>query len=169
MEKGLNTPHILLASSNPSKMLTNLAHILNEAELKKLRAEVDNNVIALFRLGYEHFIFARALPDKNWRQKVSRCYYGAYNVRRAVALNHNGSFSTDSSDHKNVDQIPAEVSNSESHKIGLRDLREDRNLADYSHMATQSDLVKTVLQITEFTEQFVADCKTHLETKGITI
>jgi hypothetical protein len=166
---GLNSPHILLASSNPQKMLKNLEHILDAIELSKIQGEIDSNVIALFKLGHDHFIFAKSLQDNNWRQKISRFYYGAYNIRRAVALHSSGAFSTDSSDHKNVDTIPDQINNAQSYKTKLRVLREDRNLADYSHLARPTDLVMSVEDTGIFVEQFSNDCKAYLVDLGIAL
>jgi hypothetical protein len=100
--KGLNPPHLLLASSNPLKMIQNLNHILTAREIGKIAAELDNNAIALFNLGLDHFNFASRLDDRDWRQKISRLYYAVYNLRRAIVLKYNGNYSTDSSDHKTI-------------------------------------------------------------------
>ena len=95
--KGLSPPHLLLAASNPLKMIQNLNHLLNVQEIAKLTVELDKNVAALFGLGHSHFTFACTINNNDWRQKISRLYYAAYNVRRAVVLKHSGTFSTDSS------------------------------------------------------------------------
>ena len=97
------------------KMIQNLNHLLEQQELAKLTAELDRNVVALFELGQDHFSFASKLANQDWRQKTSRLYYAVYNARRAISLKHSGAFSTDSSDHKNVDQLPDSVPNRESH------------------------------------------------------
>ncbi|MDO8312555.1 MAG: hypothetical protein Q7T25_11505, partial [Sideroxyarcus sp.] len=167
--KGLSPPHLLLASSNPLKMIQNLNHLLAQPEIGKLTAELDRNVAALFALGLAHFNFAFSLSDGDWRQKISRLYYAAYNVRRAVVLKHSGAFSTDSSDHKNVDQLPDGVPNRESHINNLRNLREDRNLADYSHLAAVSDLVIATDDAVKFAAQFIADCRLFLFRNGLTV
>ena len=151
------------------KMIQNLNHLLERQELAKLIAELDRNVVALFELGLAHFNFASALSIDDWRQKISRLYYAVYNVRRAVALKHSGVFSTDSSDHKNVDQLPDGMSNRESHINNLRDLREDRNLADYSHLAVMSDLVIAPDGALTFATQFIADCRQFLIQNGLTV
>lgn len=167
--KGLSSPHLLLASSNPLKMIQNLNHLLAQQELAKLVVELDRNVIALFALGTIHFNFASGLDNRDWRQKISRCYYAAYNIRRAVALKHSGAFTTDSSDHKNVDQLPDGLSNRESHISNLRNLREDRNLADYSHLAVVSDLVIAPDDALTFATQFIADCRHFLVQTGVVV
>lgn len=167
--KGLSPPHLLLASSNPMKMIQNLNHLLSRQELAKLTVELDRNVTALFALGLAHFKFASTLSNNDWRQKISRLYYAVYNVRRAVTLKHSGAFSTDSSDHKNIDQLPDGISNKESHMNKLRDLREDRNLSDYSHLAIAGDLVITPDDALMFATQFIDDCRQFLLQNGLAV
>lgn len=167
--KGLSPPHLLLASSNALKMIQNLNHLLAQQELAKLTAELNRNVDALFALGVIHFTFASSLNNNDWRQKISRLYYAAYNIRRAVALKHSGAFSTDSSDHKNVDQLPDGMNNRESHINNLRNLREDRNLSDYSHLAIASDLVIAPDDALNFVTQFIADCRHFLLQNGLVV
>lgn len=167
--KGLSPPNLLLAASNPLKMIENLSHLLEPNELGKLTNELDRNVIALFALGESHYSFAATLINKDWRQKISRLYYGVYNVRRAVVLKHSGGFSTDSSDHKYVDQLPDATSNKQSHIVNLRALREDRNLADYSHLATATDLVIAPDDALKFATQFISDCRQFLLQNGLAL
>lgn len=167
--KGLNSPHLLLASSNPIKMIKNLSHLLAENELAKLTDEVNRNAVALFDLGLIHYSFAVRLSDNDWRQKISRLYYGVYNVRRAIMLKNSGVYSTDSSDHKSVDQLPETLSNRESYISRLRDLREDRNLADYSHLAEVSDLVLPPSEAMKFAESFIFDCRNFMVQCGLAI
>jgi len=143
-------------------MIQNLNHLLDQQELAKLMREVDRNVTLLFRLGQSHFDFASGLEIEHWRQKISRLYYAAYNSRRAVTLKFNGSFSTDVSDHKNVDILPDELLNREMYAAKLRDLREDRNLADYNHQATLADLIISPVEATELCSGFLIDCKAFL-------
>jgi len=76
MLKGLNTPHLLLASPNPMRMIQNLNHLLAQQELAKLFAELDRNVVDLFKLGMSHYNFAVSLPNSERRQKISRLYLG---------------------------------------------------------------------------------------------
>lgn len=167
--KGLIPPHLLLASANPLKMIQNLNHLLTRRELAKLSAELDRNVSALFLLGLNHFDFASALTDRDWRQKISRLYYSVYNARRAIVLKNSGVYSTDSSDHKTVDQLPGMIENRELHINNLKILREDRNLADYSHLAVLEDLVMTPDEAFEFSKNFFKDCRKYLEENGIVI
>lgn len=163
--KGFSSPHLLLASANPLKMIQNLNHLLQPAELAKLTAELDKNAKELFALGESHLAFAAPLPDAAWRQKISRLYYAVYNVRRSVVLRDSGRFSTDSTDHNNVDQLPDGINNRESHVGRLRSLREDRNLADYSHQAVITDLVVSPADALAFANSFVSDCRSFLHSK----
>jgi hypothetical protein len=68
------------------KMIENLSHLLAQKEIAKLIAELDSNVAALFSLGLSHYDFGSNLANIHWRQKLSRLYYGVYNIRRAVVL-----------------------------------------------------------------------------------
>jgi len=150
-------------------MIQNLNHILEQQELDKITAELDRNVRQLFQLGKSHFSFAQGLGDKDWRQKISRLYYAAYNVRRAVALKNSGAFSTESGDHQKVDQLPDNMDNRESHLTNLRNLREDRNLSDYNHEAKVTDLVLNPGDALNFVTQFLADSAKFLKDQGVTV
>jgi hypothetical protein len=170
MGNDLNSSHLLQASSNPMKMITHLSHLLEPQEIAKLTTELDRNVVALFALGLSHFNFAKKLSSSSeWRQRTSRLYYGVYNVRRAVVLKHDGGFSTDSSDHQKIDQLPAELPNRESHINNLKSLRADRNLADYSHLSTVGDLVINPNDALDFSSKFINDCRDFLSTKGVIV
>lgn len=169
MVVGLKEPHLFNAGSNPMRTIRNLEGILSAAELDKLRQEVVANVIGLFRLGEAHYNFAQTLPTAQWRQRVSRFYYGAYNIRRAVALKHDGSFSTDSSDHKNVHNIPDSLANVSIYKSKLVNLRDDRNLADYNHLAIEGDLLIPLAECEILVADFVRDAKAYLIAEGVTL
>lgn len=58
---------------------------------------------------------------------------------RAIQLYHSGSYNT--SDHKNIHDLTQSLNNVETYKNKLKQLREDRNLADYDHSASEDDLV----------------------------
>lgn len=169
MHKGLKAPHLLLAAPNPNKLISNLSHILLPTELAKITVELDRNVTQLFALGTSHYNFATRLSTRNWRQKVSRLYYGVYNVRRAVALKDEGLFSSDSSDHKAVDHLPDSLPNRAGHSSNLKVLRDDRNLADYSHAATAADLVMTLADAQAFAASFIGDCRIFLRSQGLSL
>lgn len=134
--KGLKEPHVLLASGNARKLIRNLEDILSPLEIKKIEDEVDKNVVSLFLLGLSHYEFALSIGVSEWRQSISRLYYAAYNVKRSVSLKHDGSFSTDSGDHMKIDMLPDGFENLGTYKSRLKSLRDDRNLSDYSHLAT---------------------------------
>lgn len=142
---------------------------MREAELEKIRREVDRNVIALYRLGESHFLFSKSIPNTEWRQKISRLYYGAYNVRRAILLKHDGSFTTESSDHQKVDVIPDLLDNHSLYKLKLKNLRDDRNLADYSHLAVVSDLIIGLDGAEELAGSLFTDAKAFMTSHGIEI
>lgn len=165
--KGLTEPHVLLASSNPVKLIKNLRSILGKAQLKKIDDAVCAEAKALFLLGKSHFDFSNSIPPAEWRQVVSRLYYAAYNVKRSISLRHDGSFSTESKDHERIDQLPSALANSAVYGAKLRTLREDRNLADYSHLAKESDLVIAVPDARVLVTNFLADAKTYLNSNGV--
>lgn len=169
MHKGLKEPHLFNAGSNPLKVIKNLAGILVVEELNKLRVEIEANVVGLFRLGESHFEFAQSIDPKHWRQRISRLYYGAYNVRRSVQLRYDGSFSTESSDHSRIDSLPNEIANLATYKVKLQNLRDDRNLADYNHLATQGDLIVSANDYQTFVGAFINDAKSYLVSGGIVL
>jgi hypothetical protein len=169
MAKGLNSPHILLASNNPLQMIHNLQHLLEAAEIAKLTADIDRNVALLFSLGREHFSFAANLESRFWRQKISRLYYAVYNYRRAVMLKYSGHFSTESSDHNTINDLPKDIENRDFNIVALKNLREDRNLSDYSHLAKQGDLVTKPDDALAFAKQFELDCRKYLLDRGVTL
>ncbi len=158
---------MLLASSNPVKLIRNLSAILGAAQLKKIDDAVCAEAKALFLLGKSHFEFADSVPATEWRQVISRLYYAAYNVKRSVSLRHDGSFSTESKDHERIDQLPPTLANREKYAAGLRTLREDRNLADYSHLAREVDLVITVVDARDLVREFLVDALAYLNSKGV--
>jgi hypothetical protein len=165
----LKAPHLLLASSNPLKLRANLAHIVTPAALRRIDSELNRNVIALFRLGETHFDFAHSLPPTQWRQKISRCYYGAYNIQRAVRLRYEGGFSTDTTDHRQIGQLPDLFPDRARYAVSLVALREDRNLADYSHDSVASDLVLSVADADALVQSFASDSLNFLRGQGVTI
>lgn len=119
-------------------MIKNLAGILDKPELEKIRNEINSNVIGLYRLGESHFAFAKSIKAGEWRQKISRLYYAAYNVKRAVSLKHDGSYTTDSTDHQKVDLLPETLVKHALYKVKLKNFRDDRNLADYTAISRRS-------------------------------
>jgi hypothetical protein len=169
VHKGIKEPHLFNAATNPQRMIRNLVGILDEAELDKIRREIDANVIGLYRLAEGHFVFAKAIKSAEWRQKISRLYYAAYNARRAISLKNDGSYTTDSTDHQKVDVLPDRLDNHALYKSKLKDLRDDRNLADYNHLAKESDLLVSVFEAEKVVTDFINDAKKFLTNLGIII
>ncbi len=165
--RGLSEPHLFNAGPNPLKLIRNLSGLILETEIEKIKLEIRRNVRLLYNLGVGHFEFACALDKAQWRQRVSRYYYGAYNVKRAVSLQHSGLFSTDSSDHRTVDQLPPELGNAEEYKSKLANLRDDRNLADYSHLGEVADLLIAPDACQEFVSSFIISAKQYLISNNV--
>jgi len=165
----VKTPHILLAASNTRKMLENLRNVLDVDAYDVIEQEINKNVISLFELGNEHFRFAQGTEQRFWRQRISRLYYGAYNVRRAIALHFKGAYHTDVSDHKNISDIPDDFPHTNIYKTRLIDLREDRNLADYDHTAVEADLLLTQDEAETLVSDFIRDARNYLNNRGFTI
>lgn len=150
-------------------MLENLRGVLDQNAIDALEAELRRNVVGLFRLGQEHAAFARTLQNADWRQRVSRLYYAAYNARRAVQLEVHGKYSTDVSDHSKVDELPDGFPHRERYARQLTDLREDRNLADYSHAGRETDLISPPADYEKLVSDFLTDAQTFLNTRGVPI
>ncbi len=167
--KGLREPHFLLVSSNPLKLMKNLSGVLAASQLKKIDRAISLESALLFRLAESHFHFATAIPAVEWRQKVSRFYYAAYNAKRAVSLRFDGSFSTESSDHQKISSLPASLPNTATYQNRLTGLRDDRNLADYSHLATEADLVMPVPDAEAMVRDFMRDCRSFLSGAGVKV
>jgi hypothetical protein len=165
----LKPPHILRASTNVSEMLENLRHILDANACSTIQGEINNNVKSLFLLGEEHFHFARQTQRRFWRQRISRLYYGAYNIRRAVQLLCNGTYRTDVSDHSKIGELIDSFPNKDTYKRKLTDLREDRNLADYSHDANESDLILSQDDAEALITEFINDARNFLNNRGVNV
>lgn len=166
MGEKLKEPHLLNINGNPFKVLRNLEGILTPEELERIRKEINSNATALFRLGNSHFNFSKAIASEEWRQRVSRSYYGVYNMKRAVTLVGGGGFSADSSDHAKIDVLPDGFENTNKYKAKFKQFREDRNLADYNHLAVVNDLVNTPEEYETLVSDFLQDAKKFLSGKG---
>lgn len=169
MHKGLREPHLFNAGPNPLKLVKNLDGLIDATALDSIRREIDRNVALLFSLGLSHYQFACGISRAEWRQRISRYYYGAYNVKRAVALKHSGQFSTDSSDHKAIDQIPDNIENAAAFRVRLSNLRDDRNLADYSHLAIIDDLLSPPDEWERFVQEFISGAHKYLVAQQVQI
>ncbi len=161
----MKTPHLLLTASNINRMRENLKHILDAKAMQAIDDELETNVAQLFRLGEEYLLFAGR--QKNWRQCVSRLYYAAYNVTRAVRLACEGTYSRDPKEHKKISDLPKGFSSkSGTYSIQLPLLRDDRNLCDYDHTAAELDLIIPRKVSIVLVQDFINDAKLFLHSKG---
>lgn len=165
--KGLREPHLLLASPNPMRLLKNLPQILAPGQLNLINSAISDESALLHGLARAHLSFAVGIPIGEWRQRTSRLYYAAYNCRRAVMLRYDGSFSTDSTDHQNVEKIPDIIEDHATYSKRLKDLREDRNLADYSHLARVQDLLIPISESADLVEMFFGAAEKYLRDQGV--
>lgn len=165
----MRSPHILKAASNPKRLRDNLVAVVDASALSAIDAAIADNIRGLFDLGKYHFEFARATLESHWRQKVSRFYYSAYAISRAVRLEYDGHYSTDVKDHSKIDEMPATFPNVERYKNQLGTLREDRNLADYDHSAEESHLVIPVTEVDSLVAELVTDAETYLRARGVAV
>lgn len=165
----MKTPHLLLAAGNPRKLKNNLVNVIDLAAISAIEAEICTNVAQLYVLGKHHYSFAVRQNNRWWRQKISRLYYGAYNVSRAVRLCVSGEFSEDPTDHKKIGEIPHDFPNQALYKNRLNSLREDRNLCDYDHTARLADLAVGIDDSITLVEGFLKDARAYLKPRGVTI
>ena len=165
----MKPPHLLKAAPNVRRMKENLIGIVDPTGISGIEQEILRNVSQLFSLGRQHFYFARRQHNRHWRQKVSRLYYGAYNASRAIRLLVTGDFSTDSTDHKKIEDLPRDFPNKNTYTNRLAALREDRNVSDYDHTAQITELVITVSEATNLVESFLKDTHAYLSSRGARI
>lgn len=161
--------HLLKASANYRRMIENIRPYLSEESTGKLEDEFNRNVVQLFRLGEEYFAFAKAVDSAMWRQKVSRFYYAAFFLSRAARLEDAGTYVTDVSDHKHIGDLPDGFVNIATYQNKLKALRDDRNLADYSHDASEGDLTTPTKEIEALVEAFMDHVRAHLKSRGIAL
>ena len=150
-------------------MKENLIGIVDPTGISGIEQEILKNVRQLFALGRQHFYFARRQHNRHWRQKISRLYYGAYNASRAIRLLVAGDFSTDSTDHKKIEDLPKDFPNKDKYVNRLSALREDRNVSDYDHTAQITELAITVPDATLLVESFLRDTQAYLSSRGARI
>jgi hypothetical protein len=162
----MKTPH-LLNLPNPRKVKQNLAGILSAPALSAIEAEINRNAVDLHALGMKHYQFAIRHAGRNWRQKVSRLYYAAYNVTRAIRLFVSGDYSTDVKDHQKFDSLPNDFPNRERYVNQMAVLREDRNTCDYDHTAKAADLVLSSTDAAALVAEFLKDSETYLSKRGL--
>ncbi|UYG04380.1 hypothetical protein OCT51_03210 [Halomonas sp. LR3S48] len=148
-------------------MVSVLTGVVSSDSVVMLEKEIERHVVSLCALADDHLSLAISVPSTRWRQKISRAYYCAYNTRRAVELYVSGVYNTDSSDHKNVHKLPDDFPEKETRVARLRDLREDRNSADYDHAVVESLLLIQPAEAVSFAKKFLDDAKTYLEARGV--
>lgn len=163
----MKAPHVLLASTNSREMISNLSAILDGDNIFRLKQEIDKNVVGIIKLGLEHYEFARAVNRPKWRQIISRCYYAAYCIARAIRLYKNGLYIRDVSDHKKAVELPEDFPNKNTYANRLKTLREDRNLADYDHTSTEADLIFSIEEVFAFLSNLISDAKEYLSREGL--
>ena len=164
----MKSPH-LLNLGNARKVKQNLSSILDAPALERIEAEIKANAVALLTLGRRHYRFARKQSAPNWRQKVSRLYYAAYNSARAVRLYVAGEYSTDVKDHQSFDKLPDDFPNRARYVNQLPVLRDDRNTCDYDHVSMASDLALGSADATALVRDFLHDVTTYLLGKGLSL
>ena len=165
----MKSPHLLRASANVRKLKENLVTVVDSTAISAIEAEISANVAQLYALGRSQYYFAKRQSGRSWRQKVSRLYYAAYNVSRAIRLYVNGEYSIDSSDHKRIESLPDDFPNTNKYGNRLRVLRDDRNLCDYDHTAKPDDLVLGVNEAEELVQQFLKDAQSYLSQRGVSL
>jgi len=166
----MRTPHILLLKQNVYQLRDQLANVVGPTAITALETEINTNVSQMFALGEEHFNFAMGLPRAKWRQIVSRSYYSAYNISKAVRFAISGDYSTQVTDHSKSGKLPNGFPNLNMYKNQLQVLRNDRNLCDYDHSADETELVFTVQEYLTLADSFINDSRAFLFTaKGITV
>jgi hypothetical protein len=165
----LRSPHLLLTANNVRRVKNNLVNVIDAAAIGAIEAEICTNCAQLYVLGRNHYLFAKRQSNRVWRQKVSRLYYGAYNVSRAVRLCAIGEYSTDTSDHKKIEAIPDDFPNKNTYANRLGVLRDDRNLCDYDHTANLNDLILVPADALQLVTDFLRDARDYLEQHGVEI
>lgn len=165
----MKTPHLLNASRNCRTLHANLHGIIDAVALAAIETAIKDNVAGLFKLGLSHYNFACAQPAREWRQRVSRFYYAAYNFTRSVRLDFDGEFHEDVTDHKQISKLPGGFPNKAKYENKLGVLRKDRNLCDYDHTAAEPDLVNTVADTEVLVGELVVDTRAHLTARGVAV
>lgn len=165
----MRSPHLLKAGSNVRRLRENLAGVLDASALALVDAELRANVAQLFRLGTSHFDFARGPAANHWRQRISRLYYAAYAVVRAVKLEVDGHYSTEVADHAKVGDLPQALTNRERYKNELGSLRDDRNLADYDHSADETELLIQPDDAEALVSSLIDDARALLTKRGVSV
>ena len=146
-----------------------MAHLLAPAALQALDDDIQLNVRQLYLLGRAHFTFAKRLAPRNWRQTVSRSYYAAYNVSKSIRLHVSGTYSSETTDHSRIGDLPGSFPTKSTYANQLAVLRRDRNLSDYDHTVGEADLVLGRTATVELVESFLRDARLFLRGLGVPI
>jgi hypothetical protein len=158
-----------LRIGNHRKICGVYSTILLPDELAKIEAEVSKQTRLMYELGLVHYDFTKNLPKKQWRQRVSRLYYAAYNGSKAVRFFHDGNHSTDSKDHSKVGALPDNFPDRAKYENQLQSLREDRNSSDYDHLAKIDDLIFSPKYYSDLVIDFLRHAHEHLVARGLTL
>lgn len=165
----MKSPHILLLNKNVGELKRQLAGILSTKSAQVFDATVRKNVAQLFKLGEQHYMFARGISASHWRQVVSRSYYAVYNVSRAIRLAVAGHYSQEVKDHEKVGELPDDFPDKSTYTNKLRLLRDDRNLCDYDHTVVQADLGSTSVDTLQLVELFIDHGRQYLNAHKIRV
>ena len=163
----MKSGHLLRAGVNVRRIKESLVNIVDAAAISAIEAEILLNAAQLYQLGQSHYYFAIRQNNRSWRQKVSRLYYAAYNVSRAVRLCVSGDYSADSSGHKKIETLPDGFPNRNNYVNRLGMLRDDRNLCDYDHTAKLTDLEVGAHEAVELVQHFLRDAGDYLRRRGV--
>ena len=143
--------------------------MIDEGAIAAIESEILANAAQLYSLGRNHYLFATRQNNRAWRQKISRFYYAAFNISRAIRLCVAGDYATDVTDHKKIECLPDDFPNKSRYSNQLSVLREDRNLCDYDHTAKLTDLVVGVAETNELVEQFMDEARGYLRQRGVAL
>ena len=157
-----------LLNLNPQKLIRCLDRILDSNELQKITDAIHENVQQLVNLSRSHLRFAElAVGRSSWRQRVSRSYYCAYCMSRAVRLTASGYYNTDPTDHKKIGDLPTGFPDKSIWEDFLIKFKGDRNLADYDHTVSERALELTSHQYLAETQRFYQASRSYLTARGV--
>ena len=161
----MKSPHILLLNKNVVELKRELGAVLSKKSMRGLELEIGKNVAQLFALGEGHFDFAAPVSAVHWRQIVSRSYYGAYLVSRAIRLAVTGHYSRESKDHEKIGDLPDDFPDRSTYANRLRLLHDDRKLCDYDHTALEADLATSRAETVALVREFIAHARQYLRAR----
>jgi hypothetical protein len=165
----MRPPHILLLNKNVGELKRQLADVLGVRGTRAFEREVQRNVAQLFALGEEHFAFAQRLRPRHWRQIVSRTYYGAYLLSKALRLAVGGHYSSEVRDHEKIGELPDDFPERNTYSNRLRLLRDDRNLSDYDHTVREVDLALPRADAQRLVQDFISHARVYLNGRNFRV